>query len=62
MSEETICFDAGHHRDVIQMNTEDWEDLVRPSVLAFAHATDDAASGRLACSGDERVDYQARHG
>ncbi|MBN9660978.1 MAG: YbaK/EbsC family protein [Acidobacteria bacterium] len=38
MSEETICFNAGTHRDVIQMNTEDWEDLVRPSVLAFAHA------------------------
>ena len=36
MSEETICFNAGTHRDVVQMSIEDWEDLVKPSVLAFA--------------------------
>jgi Ala-tRNA(Pro) deacylase len=38
MSEETISFNAGTHRDVVQMNTEDWEQIVKPSVLAFAHA------------------------
>lgn len=38
LAEETICFNAGTHRDVIQMATEDWEQLVKPSVLAFAHA------------------------
>lgn len=38
MAEENICFNAGTHRDVIQMSTEDWEQLVKPSVLAFAHA------------------------
>ncbi|MBI5085963.1 MAG: YbaK/EbsC family protein [Acidobacteria bacterium] len=38
MAEETISFNAGTHRDVVHMNTEDWEQLVRPSVLAFAHA------------------------
>lgn len=36
MSEETICFNAGTHRDVVQMSIEDWEDIVKPSVLAFA--------------------------
>jgi Ala-tRNA(Pro) deacylase len=36
MAEEQICFNAGTHRDVVQMNTEDWEQAVRPSVLAFA--------------------------
>ncbi len=38
MAEESISFNAGTHRDVITMNTEDWEQLVKPSVLAFAHA------------------------
>lgn len=38
MSEETICFNAGTHRDTIQMQIEDWESLVKPSVLAFTHA------------------------
>lgn len=38
LAEETICFNAGTHRDVIQMATEDWEQLVKPFVLAFAHA------------------------
>jgi Ala-tRNA(Pro) deacylase len=38
MAEETISFNAGTHRDVVQMSTEDWEQIVRPSVLAFAHA------------------------
>lgn len=37
MSEEMICFNAGTHRDVVQMQIEDWENLVKPSVLAFAH-------------------------
>lgn len=37
MAEETLCFNAGTHRDVIQMQVEDWEELVKPSVLAFAH-------------------------
>lgn len=36
MAEEHICFNAGTHRDVIQMSTEDWEQLVKPSVLSFA--------------------------
>lgn len=36
MAEETISFNAGTHKDVIQMDTEDWEQLVKPSVLAFA--------------------------
>lgn len=39
LAEETICFNAGTHRDSIQMATEDWEQLVKPSVLAFAHTT-----------------------
>ncbi len=38
LAEEQICFNAGTHRDVIWMSTEDWEQLVKPSVLAFAHA------------------------
>ena len=38
MAEETISFNGGTHRDVIQMNTEDWEHIVKPAVLAFAHA------------------------
>jgi Ala-tRNA(Pro) deacylase len=38
LAEETISFNAGTHRDVVQMNTEDWEQIVKPSVLAFAHA------------------------
>lgn len=38
MAEEEISFNAGTHRDVIVMSTEDWEQLVKPSVLAFAHA------------------------
>jgi Ala-tRNA(Pro) deacylase len=37
MAEDVINFNAGTHRDVIQMNTEDWEQLVKPSVLAFSH-------------------------
>jgi len=36
MAEEHICFNAGTHRDVIQISTEDWEQMVKPSVLAFA--------------------------
>ena len=38
MAEETISCNAGTHKDVIQIDTEDWEQLVKPSVLAFAHA------------------------
>jgi Ala-tRNA(Pro) deacylase len=38
LAEETISFNAGTHRDVVQMSTEDWEQVVKPSVLAFAHA------------------------
>ncbi len=38
LAEEQIWFNAGTHRDVIRMSTEDWEQLVKPSVLAFAHA------------------------
>ncbi len=38
LAEETISFNACTHRDVIQMGTEDWEQIVKPSVLAFAHA------------------------
>ena len=38
MAEEMISFNGGTHRDVMQMNTEDWEQTVKPSVLAFAHA------------------------
>ena len=38
MAEEYIVFNAGTHRDVVRMSTEDWESLVKPSVLAFAHA------------------------
>lgn len=36
LAEEQICFNAGTHRDVVRMTTEDWEQLVKPSVLAFA--------------------------
>lgn len=36
MAEEQICFNAGTHRDVVRMTTEDWEQIVKPSVLAFA--------------------------
>ena len=36
--EPDIAFNAGTHRDVVQMSTEDWEQIVKPSVLAFAHA------------------------
>jgi Ala-tRNA(Pro) deacylase len=36
MAEESIAFNGGTHRDVIVMGTEDWEEMVRPSVLAFA--------------------------
>ena len=39
MAEELISFNAGTHRDVVMMNTEDWEQIVKPSVLAFAHAS-----------------------
>lgn len=38
MAEESICFNAGTHRDVIRMGVEDWEEIVRPQVLAFAHS------------------------
>ncbi len=38
MAEETICFNAGTHRDVVRMNTDDWESLVRPQVISFAHS------------------------
>jgi Ala-tRNA(Pro) deacylase len=36
MAEEQIAFNAGTHRDVVRIGTEDWEQLVKPSVLAFA--------------------------
>ena len=36
MAEENICFNAGTHRDVVRMSAEDWEQAVKPSVLAFA--------------------------
>jgi prolyl-tRNA editing enzyme YbaK/EbsC (Cys-tRNA(Pro) deacylase) len=39
MAEDVISFNAGTHRDVIRMNTEDWEQLVKPSVLAFSHVS-----------------------
>jgi Ala-tRNA(Pro) deacylase len=39
MAEEQICFNAGTHRDVVHMGTEDWEQLVKPSVLAFAQVS-----------------------
>lgn len=38
LAEETISFNAGTHRDVVKMNTEEWERMVRPTVMAFAHA------------------------
>jgi Ala-tRNA(Pro) deacylase len=38
MAEETVCFNAGTHRDVVRMNTDDWESLVRPQVISFAHS------------------------
>lgn len=37
MAEEEICFNGGTHRDVIRMNTDDWENLVKPQVISFAH-------------------------
>jgi Uncharacterized conserved protein len=37
VAEEMVCFNAGTHRDVVRMNTDDWESLVRPQVLSFAH-------------------------
>lgn len=39
VTEEEIGFNAGTHRDVVRMRTEDWMDLVKPQVLAFATAT-----------------------
>lgn len=38
MAEEGLCFNAGTHHDVIRMSVEDWEEIVRPQVLAFAHS------------------------
>jgi Ala-tRNA(Pro) deacylase len=38
MAEECISFNAGTHHDVIRMSVEDWEEIVRPQVLAFAHS------------------------
>jgi Ala-tRNA(Pro) deacylase len=38
MAEETIGFNAGTHRDVVRMGSQDWAKQVRPKVLAFAHA------------------------
>jgi Ala-tRNA(Pro) deacylase len=37
MAEEDICFNAGTHRDVVHLHTDDWEALVKPQVLSFAH-------------------------
>ncbi len=34
--EETICFNAGTHRDVIHMRTSDYRDLVNPAVVSLA--------------------------
>jgi Ala-tRNA(Pro) deacylase len=34
--EETICFNAGTHRDVIHMRTGDYRDLVNPTVISLA--------------------------
>jgi len=36
MGEETIAFNAGTHRDVVRMNTKDFQRLVKPAVLAMA--------------------------
>jgi Ala-tRNA(Pro) deacylase len=38
LAEDVISFNAGTHQDVVRMNSEDWEALVRPQVIAFAHA------------------------
>jgi Ala-tRNA(Pro) deacylase len=34
--EETICFNAGTHRDVIHMRTSDYRDLAHPTVISLA--------------------------
>jgi Ala-tRNA(Pro) deacylase len=39
MAQEQITFNAGSHRDAVRMFTEDWGNLVKPTVLAFAHST-----------------------
>ena len=39
VTEEEIGFNAGTHRDVVRMRTEDWMDIVKPQVLAFATVT-----------------------
>jgi len=38
LAEETISFNAGTHRDVVRMSTAQWERIVKPTVMAFAHA------------------------
>jgi Ala-tRNA(Pro) deacylase len=38
-SEETIAFNAGTHRDVIHMRFEDYQRLVKPTVLKLARHT-----------------------
>jgi Ala-tRNA(Pro) deacylase len=38
MAEDTIAFNAGTHRDVVRMNTDDWTSIVKPTVVAFARS------------------------
>ena len=44
MAEDSICFNAGTHRDAVRMKVDDWCELVHPRVLAFSAGRVSAAS------------------